>query len=89
MDVEHIIPGHGPLSKKKDLEEMKSYLSLFDKQATKLSAGGNDAEKIAQTLLKILPKRSGGHFIVGYNLKPVTLKFPKNKRGRNGCRNAK
>nr|WP_320191201.1 MBL fold metallo-hydrolase [uncultured Desulfobacter sp.] len=76
MDVDHIIPGHGPLSKKKDLEDMKSYLSFFDKQATKLSAGGNDAEKIAEALLKMLPKRSGGRFIVGYNLKTRYLKKP-------------
>ncbi|MCG8552348.1 MAG: MBL fold metallo-hydrolase, partial [Desulfobacterales bacterium] len=76
MDVDHIIPGHGPLSEKKDLEEMKSYLSLFDKQASKLSAGGNDVEKIAQALLKTLPKRSGGRFIVGYNLKTRYLKTP-------------
>jgi glyoxylase-like metal-dependent hydrolase (beta-lactamase superfamily II) len=74
MDVDHIIPGHGPLSTKKDLEEMKNYLAFFDKKATELCGRENDVEKIVATMLKTLPKRAGGHFIVGMNLKARYLK---------------
>jgi glyoxylase-like metal-dependent hydrolase (beta-lactamase superfamily II) len=74
MDVDHIIPGHGPLSTKKDLEEMKTYLALFDKKATELCGRENDVEKLVPKMLKTLPKRAGGHFIVGMNLKARYLK---------------
>lgn len=76
MDVDHIIPGHGPLSSKKDLAEMKSYLVTFDKLARKLSAKGNDVEKMTEVLLKTLPKRAGGHYIVGFNLRTRYLNKP-------------
>ena len=69
MNVKHIIPGHGPLSANKDLEDMKVYLKVFDKEATELSAVENDVEKLTSAMLKILPKRSNGDFIVPMNLK--------------------
>lgn len=58
MDVERIIPGHGPLSTKKDLREMKEYLALFDSKAREFAAGSQDADAIAAELIKVLPKRS-------------------------------
>ena len=33
MDVEKIIPGYGPLSVNKDLEDLKAYILLFDQKA--------------------------------------------------------
>nr|WP_319394569.1 MBL fold metallo-hydrolase [uncultured Desulfobacter sp.] len=38
MKVGRIIPGHGPLSSNKDIEDMKAYLLSFDKKAKELSA---------------------------------------------------
>lgn len=69
MDIEQIIPGHGPLSSKKDLREMKEYLTLFDSKARELAAGSQDVDAIAAQMLKILPKRSLAEWMVGFNLK--------------------
>lgn len=69
MDIERIVPGHGPLSTKKDLLEMKEYLILFDSKAHELAAGSQDADAIAAQMLKILPKRSMAEWMVGFNLK--------------------
>lgn len=69
MDVERIVPGHGPLSTKKDLREMKEYLALFDKTARELSANGMEADAIAAELIKRLPKRALAEWMVGYNVK--------------------
>jgi len=69
MDLERIIPGHGPLSGKKDLIEMKDYLLLFDNKARELAAKSQDVEAVSAQLLKILPKRSMAEWMVGYNLK--------------------
>ncbi|MEO5341179.1 MAG: MBL fold metallo-hydrolase [Magnetococcus sp. MYC-9] len=69
MEVEQIVPGHGPLSTKKDLQEMKEYLTLFDRKARELATTSQDAEAMAAALLAILPKRSMAEWMVGYNLK--------------------
>lgn len=69
MDVERIVPGHGPLSSKKDLQEMQDYLRRFDLQARELTAKSQDGEVIAAELLKILPKRSMGEWMVAFNVK--------------------
>jgi cyclase len=69
MDVERIVPGHGPLSGKKDLRAMKAYLLLFDNKARELAATSQDADAIAAQMLKTLPKRSMAEWMVGYNLK--------------------
>lgn len=69
MDVEKIIPGHGPLSTKKDLQEMKAYLTLFDKKGRELAATGADADAIAAELKKALPQRSMAEWMIGYNVK--------------------
>ena len=69
MEIEQIIPGHGPLSTKKDLREMKEYLLLFDKTAKVLAATSQDADAITAQLLKIMPKRSLAEWMVGYNVK--------------------
>jgi glyoxylase-like metal-dependent hydrolase (beta-lactamase superfamily II) len=69
MDVERIIPGHGPLSSKKDLREMREYLLLFDIKARELAAASQDADVIAAQLLKILPKRTMAEWMVAFNVK--------------------
>ena len=69
MDVEHVVPGHGPLSTKKDLREMKEYLLLFDSKARELAAKSQDADAIAAELKTILPKRSLAEWMIPFNLK--------------------
>lgn len=69
LDVARIVPGHGPLSSKQDLQEMKAYLLQFDSQAKALAAKSQDAEVIATELLKVLPKRAMGEWMVAYNVK--------------------
>jgi len=72
MDVTTIIPGHGPLSTKKDIREMKIYLQSFDKIARKMASQGKDAEAIAAEIKKKLP-RSQGEGLVPYNVKAKYL----------------
>lgn len=74
MDVERIIPGHGPLSTKKDLADMKAYLLLFDAKARELTATSQDAEAVATELKKVLPKRALADWMIGFNLKSRYLK---------------
>ncbi len=76
MDVERIIPGHGPLSSKKDLQEMKEYLILFDAKARELAAVSQDVDTMAAEMKKILPKRSLADWMIGFNLKSRYLHKP-------------
>lgn len=69
MDVERIIPGHGPLSTKKDLREMKEYLLLFDVKARELAVVSQDADVVTAEMKKVLPKRTLADWMIGYNLK--------------------
>jgi glyoxylase-like metal-dependent hydrolase (beta-lactamase superfamily II) len=76
LDVERIVPGHGPLSGKPDLLAMKEYLVLFDKSVRELAAQGLSAEAINAELLKRLPKRSLAEWMVGFN---VRSRYQKNQ----------
>ncbi len=70
MDIEKIIPGHGPLSTKKDLRDLKAYLLLFDAKARQMAADGSgDAETVAAALRQILPKRSQAEWMIPINVK--------------------
>ncbi|SJZ40053.1 Glyoxylase, beta-lactamase superfamily II [Trichlorobacter thiogenes] len=69
LDVERIIPGHGPLSTKKDLQEMKAYLITFDTTAREMAAKGATTDVITTELLKQLPKRTQAEWMVGHNVK--------------------
>jgi cyclase len=69
MNVRHIIPGHGPLSSNKDIEAMKAYLPLFDAKAKELCSVEKDIGKLTAALLEVLPRRTGGDFIITMNLK--------------------
>lgn len=64
-----IVPGHGPLSSKKDVKDMKDYLLLFDKKAKELAAKSNDADAVAAELKNILPKRSMADWMIAFNVK--------------------
>lgn len=68
LDVKTIVPGHGPISGKKDVEQMKEYLVAFDKKARELAARSNDADYIAAELKKALPARSQGEFLIPSNV---------------------
>lgn len=74
MDVEVIIPGHGPLSGKKDLAEMKQYLLQFDQQAKALASQGGDPQALAAEMLKTLPPRAESAWLINANLKMKYLK---------------
>jgi len=74
MDVEKIIPGHGPVSSKKDIEEMKNYLIAFDKKAKELAAKSNDAEYIAAEIKKSLPQRPEGAGLILWNIQMKYMK---------------
>jgi len=68
LDVATIVPGHGPISAKKDVEKMKAYLKLFDRKARDLAAQSCDADYIAAELRKSLPRRSQGEFLIPVNV---------------------
>jgi len=56
------------------VKDMKDYLVLFDKQAKELAMKSKDAKYIEAELLKILPKKSRGEFLVPSNIKMKYLK---------------
>jgi glyoxylase-like metal-dependent hydrolase (beta-lactamase superfamily II) len=68
LDVEAIVPGHGPVSTKKDVKEMKEYLLAFDKKAREHAAGAKDAQSMAAELKKVLPARTRGEFLIPANV---------------------
>lgn len=73
LDVEKIIPGHGPVSGKTDLAAMKQYLQDFDREARALAArGATDPEAATAAILKVLPARPEGVWLVTTNL---TMKY--------------
>ncbi len=55
LDADRIIPGHGPLSGKRDVADMKTYLMTFDGKARELAAVSNDVQFISRELKKVLP----------------------------------
>jgi cyclase len=77
LDVDKIIPGHGPVSSKKDVTDMKAYLLAFDKQARELCAKSDDAAAIAAELKKSLPQRSQADFLIQGSIREKYLKGKK------------
>ncbi len=73
MDAVSIVPGHGPLSAKKDVQDMKQYLMACEKIGRELSAQGKDANYIAAEILKAVPKRQFFEMFVAGN---VAAKYP-------------
>ena len=74
LHAEKIIPGHGPLSGRQDLLDMKAYLAAFDRNAKSLCATSQDVEKITAEMLKRLPQRKYGQFLVSANIQGRYLK---------------
>ncbi len=74
MDVATIIPGHGPVSDKKNVQEMKDYLITFDGKAKELSATSKDAAYIASEIKKALPRRLEGDFLIKGNIQMRYIK---------------
>ncbi|MDX1775832.1 MAG: hypothetical protein R3297_04570, partial [Desulfobulbales bacterium] len=68
LGADKIIPGHGPLSTNKDLEDMKSYVAAFDGKARKLAAASSDVEHIAAELQKAMPVRTRGEGLIKANI---------------------
>lgn len=72
MDVTVIVPGHGPLSSKKEIQDMKEYLLTCEKLGRELAAQGKDAKSIADAILGSVPRRQFfGMFVAGN----VTAKY--------------
>jgi glyoxylase-like metal-dependent hydrolase (beta-lactamase superfamily II) len=63
-----IVPGHGPLSTKKDLTEMQAYITTFDAKAREMAKAGASAEAIVAELKRILPARTQGEGMIGANV---------------------
>lgn len=75
MDVSQIIPGHGPISDKKDVAAMREYLEIFDKKAKELCRSSDDLEYIISELKMALPRRDGEAMIK----ENVMIKYLKKK----------
>ena len=74
IEADKIIPGHGPLSGKKDVADMKAYITAFDKKAGELAAGSGKLEEIVAEMKKSLPARKQGEWLIGANLQIKYLK---------------
>jgi glyoxylase-like metal-dependent hydrolase (beta-lactamase superfamily II) len=74
MDVEKIIPGHGPLSGKNDLDDMKKYILMFDQKAKELASQSDDVQKIVTAIQSALPQRPEGAWIIAPNIQMKYLK---------------
>ena len=74
MDIVDVIPGHGPLSTKKDIKEMKEYLAAFDVKAKELVARSNDPDVVARELKKVLPPRRYFDLFIASNVKALYMK---------------
>ena len=66
MAADKFIPGHGPLSSVKDIEDMRQYIKTFDRLAKEIAAsgGGLSDEEIVQKLADSLPARKEGRWLI-------------------------
>ena len=74
LDVGHIVPGHGPLSVKKDLTDQRDYLLMFDKNAKELSASNSDTKLVAEQLKGIIPEKQYGERLIKSSLRKYMRK---------------
>ncbi|MEW6658250.1 MAG: MBL fold metallo-hydrolase [Thermodesulfobacteriota bacterium] len=68
MEVDKIIPGHGPVSSKKDVADLKSYLLVFDQKAKELTAKSSDLNFLVPEMKKALPPRPQLDGLIGKNM---------------------
>ncbi|RJR32713.1 MAG: MBL fold metallo-hydrolase [Deltaproteobacteria bacterium] len=80
MDVEKIIPGHGPVSSKKDVADLKNYLSVFDQKAKEMTAKSQDLNFIVAEMKKSLPPRAQLDALITKNIQMKYL--PKEKQSQ-------
>ncbi len=81
LDVDKIIPGHGPLSNKKDISDMKDYLITFDKNAKKLCNSSDDLDTIVAQMEKALPTKAQGNWMIRSSIQQKYLKAKKSTSG--------
>jgi cyclase len=74
MDATSIVPGHGPLSTKKDVADMKNYLIVFDSKVKELLSRSGDPAKIAGEVKKALPTRQYFDMFIASNIKALYMK---------------
>jgi|GEM_PF-2440807 len=72
--IKKIIPVHGPLSGKKDLEDMKEYILMFDQKAKELASQSDDAQKIVTAIKGLLPQRPESSWLIAPNIQMKYLK---------------
>lgn len=76
LDVDTIVPGHGPLSGKQDLAELRSYLLMFDDKAKEFVANSDDIKAVQAKLLAVMPHRSHGESAIKSSLKWKYMRKP-------------
>jgi cyclase len=74
MDATSIIPGHGPLSSKKDVADMKNYLIAFDTKVKELLGKSGDPAYITSEVKTSLPVRQYFDMFIASNIKSIYLK---------------
>jgi glyoxylase-like metal-dependent hydrolase (beta-lactamase superfamily II) len=67
-DIDKIIPGHGPVSSKKDVVDLKNYLLVFDQKAKELTAQSKDLNFIVAEMKKSLPPRAQLDLLIAKNI---------------------
>jgi len=74
LDADNFIPGHGRLSTKKDVADMKSYITIFDTLATEAAAVYRDIDVIEKELKKSLPVKAQGEWMIRSNIQTKYLR---------------
>jgi cyclase len=54
MDVDTVVPGHGPITDKRGVAEVRDYLAFVDEQATARQAQGIDAFDAARDIARMI-----------------------------------
>ena len=74
LDINHIIPGHGPLSEKKQLADMRDYLFIFDEKAKELSTSNSDIKSVAKQIKGMIPQKPKGERMIASSLRKYIKK---------------
>lgn len=74
LDPVVIVPGHGPISGKKDVADMRAYILTFDEKAGELASRSGDVEQIAAEIKKAVPQRPEGEWLIKANIQMKYLK---------------
>ena len=77
LDLATVVPGHGALSGKKELTQMRSYIELFDKKAKEYASSTDDIAEVMKKMIKVLPPHTHGESSIHSSLK---WKYMKKKK---------